>query len=622
MATQTTNYGLTKPDSTDNFSAFRQLFNDNMDIIDANLGGGEETTDLFSILDTVRVDARYSVAAIANHEFTFSMEESDNQWSATATATNDTAVVLTDIDKLRIVVDITDRADYGYFWVTLSQTKYTWDSYTWPGCYMNVNSALRIDSSGTYEIDVSLLSGNYYIYIGGTTGKDSTTAGNCNNSHNGKIVGKVTDFLGVSEESSSSVVANPTGTPTDELLTVEIDNVIYSIPGGGGGSADISNIVHEVIHQDNVSISDNAQITLNLTNKYTDPFVFPTNSLPLTSWGGLIVVQDSTVVYDSANDTLTFKVYVNSGQNYNVDWVVMDKEASNGSGKGSDQIIDISSFTKIYDNTVPFGNYGAKIDSNLDLVNESMIAYNMSLGWDSAKSSYYDSEYQIGAYGGYQFNAGIKLNRVRFYIGRYSGQNLDLTVTAQYLDSSNVWHDVDDMVISTSINYPICSFDVDFSSLEKVYGVRWYHYKNPEKSPSNNICFFGMIMYKAASVEGGGSSEIEYSTTEKKIGKWIDGKNLYQITLTGTGSNRIDISSLGIDTFCGVDAGGTYIIRQDTQQTLFLDSTNPQGSNYGWIMAVNSAKTEIEIVKSAYNIADYVFTIRYTKTADTAGSGN
>lgn len=40
MATHTTNYNLSKPESTDAFSAFRQSYNDNMDIIDANLGGG------------------------------------------------------------------------------------------------------------------------------------------------------------------------------------------------------------------------------------------------------------------------------------------------------------------------------------------------------------------------------------------------------------------------------------------------------------------------------------------------------------------------------------------------------------------------------------------------------
>jgi hypothetical protein len=40
MATHTTNYNLSKPEASDAFSAFRQSYNDNMDIIDQNLGGG------------------------------------------------------------------------------------------------------------------------------------------------------------------------------------------------------------------------------------------------------------------------------------------------------------------------------------------------------------------------------------------------------------------------------------------------------------------------------------------------------------------------------------------------------------------------------------------------------
>ena len=40
MSTYTTNYNLEKPDSTDNFKDFRSNYNSNMDIIDANLGGG------------------------------------------------------------------------------------------------------------------------------------------------------------------------------------------------------------------------------------------------------------------------------------------------------------------------------------------------------------------------------------------------------------------------------------------------------------------------------------------------------------------------------------------------------------------------------------------------------
>lgn len=40
MATTTPNYGLKKPEATDPFGDFRADYNDNMDIIDANLGGG------------------------------------------------------------------------------------------------------------------------------------------------------------------------------------------------------------------------------------------------------------------------------------------------------------------------------------------------------------------------------------------------------------------------------------------------------------------------------------------------------------------------------------------------------------------------------------------------------
>ena len=40
MATYTPNYNLYKPDSTDNYGDFRTEFNNNMDTIDLNMGGG------------------------------------------------------------------------------------------------------------------------------------------------------------------------------------------------------------------------------------------------------------------------------------------------------------------------------------------------------------------------------------------------------------------------------------------------------------------------------------------------------------------------------------------------------------------------------------------------------
>lgn len=51
MATYTTNYNLKKPDSSDPFGDFRGDYNDNLDIIDANLGGGGGSSSLAGLSD-------------------------------------------------------------------------------------------------------------------------------------------------------------------------------------------------------------------------------------------------------------------------------------------------------------------------------------------------------------------------------------------------------------------------------------------------------------------------------------------------------------------------------------------------------------------------------------------
>ena len=66
-----------------------------------------------------------------------------------------------------------------------------------------------------------------------------------------------------------------------------------------------------------------------------------------------------------------------------------------------------------------------------------------------------------------------------------------------------------------------------------------------------------------ATMEGGGSSEVEYSTEEKKIGKWIDGTTdvyektiVYETPLNLPYNEWVDAripSSLNIDTILKVD---------------------------------------------------------------------
>ena len=49
----------------------------------------------------------------------------------------------------------------------------------------------------------------------------------------------VTDEMGSGGGGGTTVIANPVGTPTDDLETIQIGNTIYDIPGGGGGNANI-----------------------------------------------------------------------------------------------------------------------------------------------------------------------------------------------------------------------------------------------------------------------------------------------------------------------------------------------------------------------------------------------
>lgn len=51
MATYTTNYNLEKPEASDPFGDFRESYNDNLDIIDANLGGGGGSSSLAGLSD-------------------------------------------------------------------------------------------------------------------------------------------------------------------------------------------------------------------------------------------------------------------------------------------------------------------------------------------------------------------------------------------------------------------------------------------------------------------------------------------------------------------------------------------------------------------------------------------
>lgn len=160
---------------------------------------------------------------------------------------------------------------------------------------------------------------------------------------------------------------------------------------------------------------------------------------------------------------------------------------------GDTQITDISDFTRLYSTTIPFGSSGTRVNSALLLTDESVIASNQSAGWNGSNNAFYDSENKIGAYGGYNFGEQIYITKVKLWLGRYSGQNINLNVSIEYLDQDDVWTEIESLVIATNLPYPSNVFTVHVN--RNVKGIRWIHKNVPNKSGGNNIIFSGMTLY-------------------------------------------------------------------------------------------------------------------------------
>lgn len=124
------------------------------------------------------------------------------------------------------------------------------------------------------------------------------------------------------------------------------------------------------------------------------------------------------------------------------------------------------------------------------------------------------------------------------------------------------------------------------------------------------------------SMSGGGSSLIDYSTTEQNTGrKWIDGKPIYQKTFVPTApdtswegtSNTIDVPGLKIDNLINTEAQAqntnnnnnfSLNMVSDPTNTVVLDSTK---SNI--LVYLGNVSTPVRV---------FSFTIWYTKTTDAA----
>jgi hypothetical protein len=118
-----------------------------------------------------------------------------------------------------------------------------------------------------------------------------------------------------------------------------------------------------------------------------------------------------------------------------------------------------------------------------------------------------------------------------------------------------------------------------------------------------------------------------YSDEEKEIGVWVDGRPVYQKTVTGTFSNAtyLNISVADLDVLAILEIEG-ILLASDSANIVNIGSDDAGAVRFSHTAITPGSTLEyITISKndaSSYGTTSQVYaTLRYTKSTDTAGSG-
>lgn len=246
----------------------------------------------------------------------------------------------------------------------------------------------------------------------------------------------------------TTVIANPTGTPTADLDTVQIGQVIYDIPGsgGGGGSAYREDIIFTGSSTDTSPITLTADINyydlLQFVVTYTEHKVTETFEIPVDYFVNNYTYSTFSDIHNTDNISLTLagnewfriargqtdtQLQFMKGSNFYLKSVIGIKLPR---GAGSDEAVDIN-----YDNTISgliATNVQDAIDENADSIStlNSNITKNVLdtyvdiSGYDSTNNKYTipdDGYLEIGANGQTsQWNANFNGGLVMYVNGGYN----------------------------------------------------------------------------------------------------------------------------------------------------------------------------------------------------------
>ena len=349
---------------------------------------------------------------------------------------------------------------------TPSCTWSNWDWYNTSTMYLDATDMSNVGVRNSYfEFSTSL------IY---------KTAGSDNNN----IYLNDRDYSGSGGGGGSTVIANPTGTPTDQLDTVQIGDTIYEIVGGGSSSGGMTVL----------------------------------DDIERTTWNTSFTLSDAITNYDA----ILVSMYYTNGQGYPMtgSTVLSVAELADHSyrtwidGGNNDRALEIE-FTDSTHYQIIAGNsdngihgvYGLKFcgGSGGGITTDTTELFNSTL---STTGTYtLDDDYEnydfLTIIGGIQSDEQYACKEVRCY---------SVAGLKEYFDANS-----NNNVLFTGYAYRYFRFRID----NDVLTIQDY---------GDGQGLYTIYGHKFTG-GGGGSSQESYSTTEQVVGTWIDGKPIYRIVL-------------------------------------------------------------------------------------------
>lgn len=429
----------------------------------------------------------------------------------------------------------------------------------------------------------------------------------------------VTDEMATS--GGTTVVANPVGTPTDDLETIQIGETIYDIPGGGGGNANIwtgtqaelEEVFDDLAEGTQINITDDEQEVVEGGTIYSEDeqvIGLWIDSKPLyqKTLAFNTAVEISMTAWTDVNSAIPNIGYENIVRAFGLD--------TNGTYQGDFLCgLNASSHVQLQSQRNGTGNissnyitlqYTKTTDSPLDLVIGKSTMYIAS------SDCYSTVEKEVGCW-----SDGKPLYQRTF--------NFSTAISA----TSNTWVDTGvDIANAVVVDAEAVLYQSDGNLMvvECNIGTDGSVYVLNPRSVAMDINTLTLRYTKTTDTAGSGQytpasgKAIHYSTDEQVIGTWVDGSTVYQKIILHSGV--IAGAQTATQIAHGISNLGRII---EAEATVYDDHSSPSwmsvpriaydANNIGF-SGIDDAYINFYVPSAFQNrIKDAHFILKYTKSS-------